>query len=251
MSETQRRPVTDEDLVAFADDRLEATRAAEVGSWLAENPAQQARVAAWQRQSAMLRAALDPIAAETPPVGLLAPEPRRQSVWRWPSVAAAAGVLAGIFGGWMIWGAAVPLQAQEMVEIGLSAHQVYIEEVRHPVEVTVAEADHLTSWLSNRVDTEVEPPDLSSAGLTLLGGRIVPEDGWPAAMLMYENTAGERFTLLIVHYREPSNTAFRYTAERDFGAVWWMDGEVGYVFSGPDDRTRLLDLSRQVYDQIS
>ncbi|MCW5695935.1 MAG: anti-sigma factor [Bauldia sp.] len=253
MSEALGRPVTEEDLVALADDRLDAARSAEVEAWLGENPSERDRVAGWRRQSAMLRGALDPVAAEPAPPALVAaltPPPR--SRWQWPSIAAvAAGIVGGVFAGWMIWGSAVPLQAREMVAIGLSAHQVYIQEVRHPVEVTVAEADHLTSWLSNRIDTEVAPPDLTAAGLALLGGRVVPENGWPAALLMYENAAGERFTLLIVHYREAANTAFRYTTQRDFGAVWWMDGEVGYVFSGPDDRARLLDLSRSIYDQVS
>ena len=164
--------------------------------------------------------------------------------------AAVAGIALGFSGGFLVWGEAASPQERDLAAIGLSAHEVYIAEVRHPIEVTVAEEDHLVAWLSNRLDFSITPPDLSADGLSLLGGRVVPQDGQPAAMLMYEDDAGVRYTLLIAHSSEDRSTSFRYASAADAGAYYWMDDSVGYVLSGPPDRERLLSLCRTVYDQL-
>ena len=47
-------------------------------------------------------------------------------------------------------------------------------------------------------DAPVKAPNLTTDGLKLLGGRLVPSSsGKPAALLMYEGDNGDRFTLLM------------------------------------------------------
>lgn len=245
--------ISEADLIAFADGRLDSERAAEVAEWLrsVDGAGDRARVDAWRTQTALLRSTLDPIMSEPVPE-TLRDSLRRSSRPQWLISAMAAailGVAVGIGGGWALWGPE-PAVAREMADIGLSAHEVYIREVRHPVEVTVDDETHLVNWLSNRLDVAITPPDLTDRGLTLLGGRLIPEDGRPAAQLMYEDATGERFTLLIARSSEALTTAFRYAEGRTSGAYYWMAGTVGYVFAGPDDRDLLLALSREVYDQM-
>lgn len=248
------RPPAEEELVAFADARLPLEREAEIAAWLQlpENAETRARVEEWLGQAPRLHAVLDTILDEPLPPGLLAPlASRPRNRWFWPIAAAAVvGVLAGIGGGWALWGSA-PVAAREIADIGLSAHEVYIREVRHPVEVTADDATHLVTWLSSRLDTQVALPDLSSEGLALLGGRVIPDNGEPAAQLMYEDAAGQRYTLLIARNETPDTTALIYAWEPDICAYYWMDGTVGYVFAGPEDRELVYRLSRVVYDQLS
>lgn len=245
--------VSEADLVAYADGVLEPEKAEAVARWLAERPAEQARVDRWTAQTRALREALDPVASEAVPDTLTASlHHHRRGLRGWfPAAAALGGIAAGLAAGFLVWGAATSPVAAEIASVGLSAHEVYIQEVRHPIEVSVDEEDHLVAWLSNRIDFALTPPDLSQDGLHLLGGRVVPRDGQPAAMLMYEDDTGERFTLLIARASAPETTAFRYAEGDAAGAYYWMGGEVGFVFAGPDDRDRLLALARSVYDQVT
>src|SRR5205809_25292 len=82
------------------------------------------------------------------------------------------------------------------------AHRLYIAEVRHPIEVTANE-NHLLPWLSRRVGTNLRAPDLSTFGLRLLGGRLLPGMNGPAALFMYEGLTGERITFYASRQQEP------------------------------------------------
>ena len=242
--------ITEADLVAYVDRRLDAERIAEVEAWLAENPAEKARIDGWMGQSDLLHTALDPILSEPIPAQIAEQFHTRRRRWFVPA-AMAAGLVIGLGSGFLIWGGKDSPTAREIAAIALAAHEVYIAEIRHPVEVPVSDEPHLVAWLSNRLDTEIVPPDLSASGLTLLGGRVVPDDaGRPAAMLMYENAVGERYTLLIARTDSFEVTSFRYAWDEESCAYYWMDGTIAYAFSGPKDRELMLQLSRAIYDQI-
>jgi anti-sigma factor RsiW len=241
--------ITEADLVAYVDGRLDAARTAAVESWLADNPTERARIEAWLTQDALLRTALDPVTSEPVPQRIAKPLLRRRRNFLLPA-AMAASLVVGLGAGFWLWGAGESPAARQIASIALSAHEVYVGEVRHPVEVPVSDEAHLVAWLSNRMDTAIVPPDLSADGLTLLGGRVVPNEGQPAAMLMYEDASGERYTLLIVRNAETAVTSFRYADAGDAGAFYWLAGSIGYAFSGPDDREKLLRLTRDIYDQL-
>ncbi len=53
-------------------------------------------------------------------------------------------------------------------------------EVRHPVEVTAAQQDHLVQWLSKRVGRPLKVPVLAAEGYELVGGRLLSGDGGAA-----------------------------------------------------------------------
>lgn len=69
------------------------------------------------------------------------------------------------------------------------AHAVYAPEVRHSVEVNVAEgsateqraqAQHLARWLSKRLDLPVRLYDLRPQGFESVGGRLLPDSSGPS-----------------------------------------------------------------------
>jgi anti-sigma factor RsiW len=250
---TDNTPVTEDELHAFVDGELPEDRRPAVEAWLSSHPDDAALVASWRAQAEMVRARYGAVESE--------PVPERLKVSqligtgkRWKSIAAAAAIGAFMIGGiagWMAHGAsaAVPPVSDAFVQQAFNAHRLYINEVRHPIEVRANE-EHLLPWLSRRVGAPLRAPDLSPFGLSLLGGRLLPcQSGAAAALFMYESSSGERFTLYVSKLKE-SQSAFRYNENDKFALVRWVEGEVGYALSGPAEKTRLKSIARSAYEQM-
>jgi anti-sigma factor RsiW len=252
MNNDRNSPVTELDLHSYVDGELPVERRALVEAWLSSHPEDAARVAAWRAQADAIRAHFGGVAGETIPDRLtLKRIMRNRRSWR--AIAAAAAVAAFIVGGvagWMGRGAsaAAPSLAEHFTAEARGAHKLYIGEVRHPIEVKAGEA-HLLPWLSRRVGTTLRAPDLGAFDLKLLGGRLLPGVGGPAALFMYESTSGERFTIYCSRLNQ-ARTAFRYDASDNFGAVHWIESGFGWVISGPNDKTRLKSIASAAYDQL-
>lgn len=241
-------PVTEDELHAFVDNELPADRRTAVESWLDTHPDDAARVAAWRAMGDAMHARYDSVADEVIPKRLeldrLASRPRK-----WMIGAAAAVLLAFAAGGSIGWfardaAAAVaiaPDPINAMREEAFAAHRLYIGEVRHPIEVR-AEENHLLPWLSRRIGMTLRAPDLSKFDLKLLGGRLLPGNGAPAALLMYENGAGERVTLYATPLKA-QRTSFRYQEIDKFASIHWVAENYGWVVSGPADKPRLKGIA--------
>ncbi len=252
--------ITDEDLVAYADEQLEPARRAAVETWIAEHADDRQKVETWRAQTAELRAALDPVSAEPVPASFTAQLSRRtphRRAWTGPALAASLMLAVGFGGGWYLGNSGWPMtgdgadRAEVIAMEGYRAHKLYTREVRHPVEVGADERDHLVNWLSKRIDSPLPAPDLTADGLDLLGGRLIAVDGEPAAQLMYESPAGDRYTLFAARADGTQPTALHFDDWNDIGCVYWVEGDIGYVLSGPKDRDRLLALAAKVYEELS
>lgn len=245
-------PVTEDELHAYVDNELPAERRGDVEAWLATHPDDAERVHAWRAMSEALHARYDSVADETVPKRLeieqLGRQPRK---WIYGAIAASlVAFVAGGGAGWLAHGAAAsPSSFSSFTVDALQAHQLYVVEVRHPVEVAASERAHLQQWLSKRVGYTIKAPELDGAGLKLVGGRLLPGPQAPAAFLMYESPTGERFTLYTSRATTPT-TQMRYATRANDGALYWADRGVGYVLTGPDDnKARLQQVARAVYDQ--
>jgi anti-sigma factor RsiW len=245
-------PVTEDELHAYVDGELPADRREAVEAWLANHPDDAALIAAWRKQAEMIRARYGAVADESVPARLNLDRLIRNGS-RWRAVAAAAAIAAffiGGFAGWMARGAsaAAPDISQAFTNEALAAHKLYIGEVRHPIEVGATEV-HLLPWLSRRIGTSLRTPDLSAFDLNLLGGRLLPGVAGPAALFMYESGSGERFTLYCSRLNEP-RSALRYNASGEIAAVHWVEGNYGWVISGPAEKSRLKGIAKAVYEQL-
>jgi len=254
------RNITEADLVAFADERLDAPRLAEVETWLADHPDERRKIESWRTQTSLLRAALDPIATEPVPAALtaaLAPRTPRQRAWIGPALAASIALAAGLGGGLYLgqegWPAGLVAEdsGETMARDAYRAHRLYVAEVRHPVEVGADDRDHLVSWLSKRLEAPLKAPDLTSEGLKLLGGRLLPVEGKPGAQLMYESASGDRYTLFVARTEGARPTAFHFEEWGSIGCFYWIDRDLGYALNGPKDRERLMAIATKVYEQLS
>jgi anti-sigma factor RsiW len=245
-------PVTADELHAYVDGEIAADRRAAVEAWLASHPEDAAHIAAWRAQAEAIRARYGAVASE--------PVPARFDLDRlaragrsWRTVAAAAAALAFLVGavaGWVAHSAsaAAPSPLDVLNAEALSAHRLYIAEVRHPIEVRAAE-QHLLPWLSKRVGYALRAPDLESFSLKLLGGRLLPGPIGPAALFMYESPTGERYTFYCSRSPAP-RTALRYHVAEGIAAVQWVESDIGFVVSGPADRERLIRIAQAAYEQM-
>jgi anti-sigma factor RsiW len=244
-------PVTADELHAYVDGMLPADRKRAVEAWLASHPDDAARVAEWRALAEVVRDRYGSVAEEPVPARFdIAKLARPHMPWR---AIAAATILAAAIGGAAGWvGHAASTPAPSSVEIitaeALSAHKLYVAEVRHPIEVLAAE-QHLIPWLSKRVGTNLRIPDLKEYSLKLLGGRLLPGPIGPAALFMYESPNGERFTIYCSKSKK-LRMALRYQSGGEVAAMHWVESEIGYVVSGPDDRDRLAKIAQTAYEQM-
>lgn len=263
------RPITDADLSAYLDGELGADRRAEVEAWAREHPDAAARLRLWAADRAALRARFDPVLDEPVPPRLAeatrASVPVRGVAWtRW-AAAAAIFALGGLTGAALTWRAAPePLRAgtvQPWVQRAAFAHNVYVPENRHAVEVK-AQEEHLARWLTRRLDVQVKLFDLRAQGFELVGGRLLPDAGRPSAQLMYqqigEPPAGAKPQRVTVYLRKPEDgtpASFRYEQQGELGMFYWVEGAhegrpaCGYALVGALPRERLLELALAIEKQ--
>ena len=233
-------PVTEDELHAYVDGELPADRREAVEAWLASHPDDAARVAAWRAQAEAIRARYGSVVNE--------PVPERLTLEPHHAQPALLGRDRGGGGGRGLrrsaaspagWRAARRPRRRAQVELftteALGAHRLYIGEVRHPIEVK-AEEDHLLPWLSRRVGTTLRAPDLGAFGLKLLGGRLLPGVGGPAALFMYEGAQRRALHDLLLASSTRRAPRSATTTNDNFGAVHWIEGSYGWVVSGPKDK---------------
>jgi anti-sigma factor RsiW len=132
------------------------------------------------------------------------------------------------------------------------AHATYSPEVRHPVEVGADDEKHLLAWLSKRLGVKLRAPNLDEAGMSLVGGRLLPGDSGPVAQFMYQTQNGRRLTLYVrTEATRNRETQMRYARENNVGVFYWIDHDVGYALASADlSRDELLRLADLVYKKL-
>lgn len=249
-------PIAEEDLHAYADNRLDGARLAQVETWLAAHPEHRLQVESWREQSSRLHRVFDTLLDQPIPTRLL--PPANSSRWLDRRRVAAVGwlFLGGVVG-FLLRGVptrdtALTLNGGSLPHLAAVAHAVYTPEVRHPVEVGADQEAHLASWLSKRLGAKLTPPKLEMAGYLLVGGRLLPGDNGEGAQFMYENAAKKRLTLYVQRAaRESHDTSFRHASEGEIDVFYWVDGRFGYALSGSIGHDDMLTLATLVYHQLS
>ena len=279
---------TDTTLNAWLDGELPADQRPEVEAWLHDHPEDAARVRLWAADGEALRARLDSVLAEAVPLRLTQmvqnAVPAPPTLWagagwqRW-AAALAVFVLGGATGAALVWrmqsnpatssAASAPAA---WVQRAAVAHSVYVPEVRHAVEVK-AQEEHLSRWLTKRLDVQVKLFDLRAQGFELVGGRLLPDATGPSAQLMYQAMAAPgtasgvaaaatpataKPVRVTVYLRKPDSAtpaAFRYEQQGELGMFYWVEGQsassgpCGYALVGALPRDQLLALAEAIYRQ--
>ncbi|MBB4195529.1 anti-sigma factor RsiW [Rhizobium aethiopicum] len=251
--------VTEADLHAYADGQLPESSRARIEAYLADNPDEAAMIAEWQAQNSGIRSLFAGYekARDTDPLLVAPPRAVAPTRRRWALAAAmlavfALGAVSGHYGPTLLEKPELQLAGLETLpQQAETAFTVYAAEVRHPVEVFADEEAHLAIWLGKRLAIEnLKIPNLQPLGFKLVGGRLLPVDGRPGAMFMYENQAGERLTVMVGRNTENRTTSFRFASSGNLETFYWIDGELGYAVTGEISRETLRAVAEECYRQF-
>jgi anti-sigma factor RsiW len=266
---------TEQDFHAAADDQLSPARLVEIQQWLASHPGDALRVSAWRSQKEALRAYFDPVLDDpVPPHLLRATEVTSTKVPMKQILAASACVLVGGAIGYGVAVASRPAVTSTIVAAtstrtagaagaGVSApgasargtiaaslarqaaiaHELYSQDVRHPVEISASDSSLLLQWLSDRLGQRVVFAQLGAFGYNLLGGRLLPGSDGAAAQFMYQGPNGIRLTLYVRNDSATPASGPGYTTEGSLGVAYWNNGALAYALTGPVLREPLMAMA--------
>lgn len=251
------KPVTEEDLLAYADAQLSNGDVARVEAWLKVNPEDATRVRAWQQQNRDIQTMFAPYQRRREGDEALLASSTIHSApanpWRTRALQAAAGLCLfalGVALGISYERSPEPEQHARFPGEASSAFMIYAREVRHAVEVKADEKDHLVAWLGKRLGQKFAAPDLSRWGFSLIGGRLVPVDGRAGALLMYEDAGGKRLTVLVGQSEANASTSFRFVSRGSVETFYWIDERLTYAVTAEIPRDVLRQVADECYKQF-
>lgn len=255
------RPVTEDDLHAYADAQLSNGELAHVEAWLRDHPDDAEKVRQWQAQNCMIQTMFEPYRTAKPGDAQLfastadSTSASTSQPWRARGLQVAAGIclfaLGAIAGHYTPVGdSAGTTETANLHQEANSAFLIYASEVRHPVEVKADEKDHLVKWLSKKLGHQLAAPDLSARGFSLVGGRLVPVNGKAGALMMYEDAAGKRLTILVGQSEADAITSFRFASEGPVETFYWVDEKLSYAVTGEIPRELLRRVADDCYRQF-
>lgn len=279
---------SDTTLNAWLDGELPAEQRAEVDAWLHDHPEDAARLRLWAADGEAIRARLDSVVAEAVPArltqlvmnavpaspGMLSWGRSWGAGWQRWAAALAVFVLGGACGVVLMWRLQPPAVMASATDAPTAwvrraavAHSVYVPEVRHAVEVK-AQEEHLSRWLTKRLDVPVKLFDLRAQGFELVGGRLLPDATGPSAQLMYQaistgaapaaDGSAAKPVRVTVYLRKPDSAtpaAFHFEQQGELGMFYWVEGQsahggpTGYALVGALPREQLLALAEAIYHQ--
>lgn len=252
---TQGRTIEELDLLAYADGLLDPLRREEVDVYLRDNPQAAQRVAEYEAQNRIIRAAYDHTISEPMPDRLAAAlEPRpAPPLWRRPLRygAFAASLAAAGFLGWSLNDPTVgpPQPSQALVEASLALHSDWSEKP----EVAASNVDS-SALVSKAVAAEQEgdvtlripPPDLSPLGLRLLGMRSTESKGVPGVQLIYGDSAGERTSLFLLPGASGHPPVISRAQQESGSLAYWREGPITFALTGQDAGRSAESVAAQV-----
>ncbi len=271
---TRQTSIDEDDFQAFVDGQLPPERRRAVMAFLAADPDEAARMDHYRTLTEALHLAYDEVLYEPLPKRLRIEHYRGQSSWarrlqdwlgvgRHGLIARLAGVavllLVSSGGGWLMHSEVIKQEAESpamsFARQAANAHLLFAPDLRHPVEFGADQQDGLP-WLSERLGGALRAPNLQSLGLNLVGGRLLPASGQPAAQLMYENADARRITLYIrARWTTPVNGAHdgtvSFASEDGLSMVYWIEGPFAYALIGPMDRDQLFGAAKIIQQQMS
>jgi anti-sigma factor RsiW len=244
-----RRP-TEAELNAFLDGELGPEAQAAVERYLAADAEDARRIGDYRAIGDGLHQLFDPVLGEPVPARLVAAAERQRPlplVWAMRIAAALLLMVAGAAAGWLLR----PLlpggyDQPSLVAHAIDAHRMFSVENRHAVEVDASDEAHLSAWLSQRLGKPIKPPPLAGAGFQLVGGRLLPADGKPAAQFMYENAAKQRLTLFFMA-AATTDASYRYYQDGGTTALFWYIDGFACALTGEFEQKELMAFAREIY----
>lgn len=260
--------IDDSELHALVDGELDPPRQAEVEAWLARNPEDAKRVAAFRAQNAGMHALFDGIIDEDlPPIIANELSVRRRIPHHSGAIAAGLALLiVGALAGWVTRGemlarsdntapvaqTAAAIDTEELMVRAAMAHIVSHDEDLHLA--STENVDDTSRYITTRMGKRIRVPQLASLGYELVGSRVLPDTDGPAAQFVFEESEGARVTLY-VRGEEANGLDITYALADDLTMFYWNDSKNSYALVREIDddsgRVALLKAAEAVYRQIA
>lgn len=254
------RPITEQDLHAYVDAGLDPVRRAEIEDYLKNHMDVARRVQGYAQQREELRAMFAPVADEPIPpelnlVSLVEAHRRPQRSAPWRAVAAAVLLFGlGGVGGWTMHGSSATQQTgiSSLAQEAAVNFSVYAQDRMHPVEIKAADSTDLVDWISNRLQTPIKVPNLTSSGYRFMGGRLVATAHGAAGMLMYNNDQGIRLVMLVRPMDTVKNTqTMTQSVNGPVTGFSWAHNGIGYSVVGAASPDILHPLANEIRLQVN
>ncbi len=242
-------------LHAFADGELEGADRTSVERLLATDHEARRYMESIGSQKSALHRAYDPVLDEALPASLLNAinrnSPNRKS--NFAAIAASVAMfIVGSAGGWFanhyVGDNASFTQSEHFTDRALFAHNVYATDFSHPVEIGQADSKQLRTWLSKRIGTDFNIPDLSSKGYSLIGGRLIAEDGVPAGLLMYESATKERLSIYLAANPDKDHQPMRIEYHGKLMTCYWVEPDLVYALVGTQTAEVMVPLTQLAHE---
>lgn len=259
----QQDPITELDLMAYADGLLDPSRRREVEAHLLLIPDDRALVEEIVAQNVALRAGLEAIADEPVPprlAAVLRREPRSivRPMAQVASIAAIA-VLSGLGGWWLgaldqsrahhpfLQGfAANPADSLTELPETLAGEPVALAGEGASAPAAVDSVQSTPPWFADQVVLELRAPDLGAAVAMPHWQRLIEIDGRPTVQLELAGPEGTRLSLYL--QTRPSTEApdVNVVEEAAGSTAYWQDGPLLWALTGETDGGSLEAMARQI-----
>lgn len=260
--------MSEADLQAYVDGQLGGRRRAEVEAYLAADPAEAARLAAYRDQNIALHALFDPgrgNEGELPPdMAVLGqqlqhridrsearPPKARRSARRLAACVAVA-VSAGT-AGWLAMEQSV-WRDDPLVALTRQASDASVQLASNKAGAPAVQGEDLkvATWLAALPgNTPQQLPDLEALGFGLTAQRVIrTASGQPAAQLLYQDESGQRVTLYMRAGGTADQITFTFTKVGEDAQFFWQDQHMGYSLVGKMPQDKLLRIAEAINQSL-
>jgi anti-sigma factor RsiW len=222
-------PPTDEELHAYADEQLAATRRRELDVYFAERPCERQKIDVIKRQSDELRNALkaddslsfDDLKLNVKLIRTRLYKRRINNIMFAASICLAISI--GAIGGSKIREYALIGKERPMADAEFT-YRLLVQNYQHPaVDIESSQLPVLQSWLSHFFESPPSLPNLESFSLRLVGARLMTNELGPAAMVLYATDAGQTVIFYICSRSPVGIRKQGHRIDRDLAIRYWSE----------------------------
>ena len=246
---TEDQIVGEAALHAFLDNELDHEANTEVELWLKQNPEYIKELSIWQSQKDKLKEVYDPIAKEKIPKAIQTALNRstpNAKKFSWKTLAASLIFLTlGTMLGFYINQSPLKKKWPKFAYAAISSHIVFAQDLTRPVEFAEPQKNYLLAWIKYRTGKQITPPELSTTGFKLLGGRVLAYANKPAALFMYENVQGKRVTLFVAQNYISQNRPPTFWSNDKINCYYWYKDNLNFAITSDISQEKLQEITKK------
>src|SRR5450830_474816 len=242
---------SEHDLHAYLDGQLDQAMCRQIDLYLSTHPDAAREVEQLRQDNQRLRAALEHTPATPIPPHLdpfrIRRELRARSQRRMAIAASLVLTLSlGTLGGWQLRDMSMRKTYLPMADATQAYRMFATNDLAQKVDMKTDQPAQLQDWLNQHFVQAAPVPDFSAYGVKPVGGRLMASDKGAAAMVLYQNDAGQA----IVYYVRPPGELFNFGAgNRQDGNLltqYWRQGRYFYAVVSPSDTPSTLPVQRAI-----